>query len=195
MIATSTTMRPARRPAVDRLRGLLLWIAAAGLLAGDAGAVALPDLVDEPLVALDGERVTLDDLLPGHPDGVVLLFWSLYEPSSRRALRSLDRALDGDDRLVAITIEVPEYRESPQAVAEFLGRARVGLPAVLDPGGRLRARLSGSTEAAGDAYPQLYVFDGSGALVDVHVATADGVDDLVSRARARLDDRGGGGAK
>lgn len=173
-------------------RGVLLWSALALALVGDARSVALPDLVAERLITLDGESVTLDALLPTELDGgVVLLFWSLYEPASRRALRAVDRALEADDPLTAIAIEVPEYRESPQAVAEFLTRAQVTLPAVLDPGGRLRARLGGASPTAGDAYPQLFVFDRSGELVDVHVGTADGIDDLLTRARARIAERGG----
>jgi hypothetical protein len=167
--------------------GLALAGASVALDSGSVRAVTLADLGGEPVVGLDGRGWRLDEVLPSEPDGeVILLFWSLYEPESRRALRALDRALEGEASLRVLALAVPEYRESPATVAEFLARARVGFPAYVDPGGGIRGRLAGTRPDAGSGYPELYVFDRSGALVDVHRATADGVADLVARARARV---------
>jgi hypothetical protein len=96
-----------------------------------------------PLLTLDGDAISAEDtpLLSPPAGGLVVLFWSLYQPESRRALRDVDllsRAVaEQGARTAFLAVEVPEYRERPESVAEFLERARVRLPVVMDPEGKV----------------------------------------------------------
>ncbi len=183
----------------------LVALTTAGAVSSAAREVALVDG--------DARSVPFGELLDSAADGgarvQIVLFWSLYEPLSRRSLRSLDLYLeDADDGVVAIGVAIPEYREGPDAIAEFARKARVTLPIYLDPDGRLLRALtreaspeerpapSPATRSA-DARPELpttVVLGPDGAvgalLTGEHAATPEALGAAISRAASRTRSHG-----
>lgn len=165
-----TGRRPRRRGAA--IATALLWSA---LLAPAAPAVDMSEL---SLWDLDDARVAVTDVLSS--DGpTVVLFWSLYQPESRQALRALDLLVrEGDLGAPALCVEIPEYREGPDAVAEFISRARVRLPAFVDPEGTALRAMS-EVAGGGRQLPATYLARPDGSLELIVSSWVERYDELV----------------
>lgn len=152
-----------------------------------------------PLLTLDGDAISAEDtpLLSPPVGGLVVLFWSLYQPESRRALRDIDLlsrgVADQGARTVFLVVEVPEYRERPESVAEFLERARVRLPVVMDPEGKVFRGVAAAVAIREPRTPVVLVLSTTDVLLaergwggEVQKALTG----AVARAQAReVDDR------
>ena len=199
-------VEPARRPhtligfssawAASRGRRALVVIVCLGVAwvgVGDAAVSAdsgvelgLSQARPIPLVSLSGERVRLGQILGDQlpRDGVVILVWSMYQPDSRRALRAVDQ-ISGEfsspsSDIVFVAVEIPEYRESPQAVAAFVSKARVALPVYLDPTGRVFEALAELGGGQG-TLPETYHILENGTVRTVYTGWADAYPDRVER--------------
>ncbi len=143
------------------------------------------------LVDLDGAPHTLNEVVGDSvPEaGVVILYWSMFQPESRRALRAFDilaaegRERDFPARFLALAL--PEYRELPEQVDEFLNRAQVKLPVFIDPGGRAMEAILKALGTSGPITPMCLHISADGKLAHRY----DGwTDRTVERIRSDLAD-------
>jgi hypothetical protein len=161
-----------------------LVAACAGLAVG-AAAPATLDLDALALLSLDGERTTLAESLGEAPSGAIVLFWSLYQPDSRRALRALDQLVAEDALAVPVlTIEVPEYREGPGVVAEFVARAGIRVPVLFDPDGAV-LRAVGALAGGNDRLPATWLIEPDGTVELLAARWLDAYPEIVRERMAR----------
>jgi len=146
-----------------RRRGRRLAPLALGLLLTTGASEPAVDPTELSLWDLEGEQVVLADRLSAETPTVVL-FWSLYQPDSRRALHALDEVVSAaEGRLSALAVEIPEYREGPDAIRAFLERAGVALPVLVDPDGAVRAAAAASA-GGGDVLPLTFLYRADASL-------------------------------
>jgi len=128
---------------------------------GLARGAAVPPL---RLPALDGAVVDLV-ALRGHV--VVINFWATWCPpcvQEMPALETLHRTL-GPEGLVVLGVSVDE---DTAALRAFVRRAELSFPILRDPGGR-----GPSAAFVRSGYPETYVVDPQGRLVESYVGPAE----------------------
>jgi hypothetical protein len=140
------------------------------------------------VITLDGHSAPFGKILRAQrPSAAVVLFWSLYQPESRRALKALDRHARqlGETGFSVLTVALPEYKESPSAVSEFLARAAVRSNTVMDPTGALLEAYS-RADRAKTVLPLAVVLtadgDVKGIVTGWSARWVDSVDEIVSRS-------------
>jgi peroxiredoxin len=121
---------------------------------------AAPDL---RLPSLAGGEV---DLAAYRGRVVLLNFWATWCPpcvAEMPSLERLHRAL-GPEGLAVVTVSADD---DVAGLRDFVKRNGITLPVLLDPDGRVAGRAYGTT-----AYPETFVLDGSGILLQHYVGPA-----------------------
>jgi len=131
------------RRGIVRLRRATPFVVCATMLVLPPSRAAEANLRTVSIVTLEGRSLPFGSVLQPHR-AHVLLFWSLYQPESRRALKAFDRLTRdlAEHGAATLTVALPEYKESPGAVTEFLSRAHVGTRTIMDPSGELFRALT-----------------------------------------------------
>jgi hypothetical protein len=169
-------------------RGVIVILSALALAGTPRTVASAGEAARVNVLTLEGQSIAFGKILASQrPRAAVVLFWSLYQPESRRALKALDRHSRSlhERGFSILTVALPEYKESPSAVAEFLSRASVRANTVMDPTGALVEVYSGADRSK-TTLPLTVVLSTDGSVMGIVPGWSDGwaeaVDDIVARA-------------